>query len=137
MGQTLLVAATEFKSGPHKQPNTTRPGRASPNPIALQIVYPAQGIFFLCHSLLRANAFCVNYRRLVSMTKGFPRRSLVMLWVRHLSDNLLPEPKSSVNCSIICLIYIIICPWWFLLLQEFKGYAFKIMGGCDKHGFPM
>jgi hypothetical protein len=22
-------------------------------------------------------------------------------------------------------------------LQEFKGYAFKIMGGCDKHGFPV
>ena len=23
------------------------------------------------------------------------------------------------------------------LLQEFKGYVFKIMGGCDKQGFPM
>ncbi len=22
-------------------------------------------------------------------------------------------------------------------LQEFKGYVFKIMGGCDKQGFPM
>lgn len=21
--------------------------------------------------------------------------------------------------------------------QEFKGYVFKIMGGCDKQGFPM
>lgn len=31
--------------------------------------------------------------------------------------------------------------WWNfvyeLLLQEFKGYIFKIMGGCDKQGFPM
>ncbi|KAG0545858.1 hypothetical protein BDA96_02G398000 [Sorghum bicolor] len=25
----------------------------------------------------------------------------------------------------------------FLCLQEFKGYVFKIMGGCDKQGFPM
>jgi ribosomal protein S6E (S10) len=25
----------------------------------------------------------------------------------------------------------------FLFLQEFKGYVFKIMGGCDKQGFPM
>jgi small subunit ribosomal protein S6e len=24
-----------------------------------------------------------------------------------------------------------------MLLQEFKGYVFKIMGGCDKQGFPM
>lgn len=24
-----------------------------------------------------------------------------------------------------------------LSLQEFKGYVFKIMGGCDKQGFPM
>ena len=24
-----------------------------------------------------------------------------------------------------------------LLLQEFKGYVFKIMGGQDKQGFPM
>lgn len=23
------------------------------------------------------------------------------------------------------------------LEQEFKGYVFKIMGGCDKQGFPM
>ena len=23
------------------------------------------------------------------------------------------------------------------LFQEFKGYVFKIMGGCDKQGFPM
>ena len=23
------------------------------------------------------------------------------------------------------------------VLQEFKGYVFKIMGGCDKQGFPM
>jgi len=22
-------------------------------------------------------------------------------------------------------------------LQEFKGYVFKITGGCDKQGFPM
>ena len=22
-------------------------------------------------------------------------------------------------------------------LQEFRGYVFKIMGGCDKQGFPM
>jgi small subunit ribosomal protein S6e len=22
-------------------------------------------------------------------------------------------------------------------VQEFKGYIFKIMGGCDKQGFPM
>jgi small subunit ribosomal protein S6e len=30
--------------------------------------------------------------------------------------------------------------WWSLSemsLQEFKGYVFKIMGGCDKQGFPM
>jgi small subunit ribosomal protein S6e len=26
---------------------------------------------------------------------------------------------------------------FFLVLQEFKGYVFKIMGGCDKQGFPM
>jgi len=25
----------------------------------------------------------------------------------------------------------------FFLMQEFKGYVFKIMGGCDKQGFPM
>jgi hypothetical protein len=25
----------------------------------------------------------------------------------------------------------------FPFLQEFKGYVFKIMGGCDKQGFPM
>ena len=25
----------------------------------------------------------------------------------------------------------------FSLTQEFKGYVFKIMGGCDKQGFPM
>jgi small subunit ribosomal protein S6e len=24
-----------------------------------------------------------------------------------------------------------------MFLQEFKGYVFKIMGGCDKQGFPM
>jgi small subunit ribosomal protein S6e len=24
-----------------------------------------------------------------------------------------------------------------MTLQEFKGYVFKIMGGCDKQGFPM
>ena len=24
-----------------------------------------------------------------------------------------------------------------LFYQEFKGYVFKIMGGCDKQGFPM
>lgn len=24
-----------------------------------------------------------------------------------------------------------------LYVQEFKGYIFKIMGGCDKQGFPM
>jgi hypothetical protein len=23
------------------------------------------------------------------------------------------------------------------IIQEFKGYVFKIMGGCDKQGFPM
>jgi hypothetical protein len=71
MGQTLLVEDTEFKPGPHKQPKTTSPGRASPNPIALQIVYPAQGIFFLCHSRLRANA-SVSTIGVSSMTKGFP-----------------------------------------------------------------
>jgi ribosomal protein S6E (S10) len=26
---------------------------------------------------------------------------------------------------------------WKWLLQEFKGYVFKIMGGQDKQGFPM
>jgi len=26
---------------------------------------------------------------------------------------------------------------YILLMQEFKGYVFKIMGGCDKQGFPM
>lgn len=25
----------------------------------------------------------------------------------------------------------------FFFLQEFRGYVFKIMGGCDKQGFPM
>ncbi|CAN6679719.1 unnamed protein product [Malus baccata var. baccata] len=25
----------------------------------------------------------------------------------------------------------------FSFCQEFRGYVFKIMGGCDKHGFPM
>lgn len=24
-----------------------------------------------------------------------------------------------------------------MLWQEFRGYVFKIMGGCDKQGFPM
>ena len=23
------------------------------------------------------------------------------------------------------------------IIQEFNGYVFKIMGGCDKQGFPM
>jgi hypothetical protein len=31
------------------------------------------------------------------------------------------------NIGVIC----------FFVLQEFKGYVFKIMGGCDKQGFPM
>lgn len=26
---------------------------------------------------------------------------------------------------------------FFFCLQEFRGYVFKIMGGCDKQGFPM
>jgi small subunit ribosomal protein S6e len=29
------------------------------------------------------------------------------------------------------------CINFFSVLQEFKGYVFKIMGGCDKQGFPM
>ena len=32
-----------------------------------------------------------------------------------------------LNIGVIC----------FFVLQEFKGYVFKIMGGCDKQGFPM
>ncbi len=58
---------------------------------------------------------------------------------------------SSVNCIFLlehtdqnCLLE---CPDQYLqfgsftdvssFLQEFKGYVFKIMGGCDKQGFPM
>ena len=38
--------------------------------------------------------------------------------------------------------FIILQNWKFTILainilQEFKGYVFKIMGGCDKQGFPM
>ncbi|KAL5648149.1 hypothetical protein ACJX0J_042504, partial [Zea mays] len=29
------------------------------------------------------------------------------------------------------------CVVCFFVSQEFKGYVFKIMGGCDKQGFPM
>lgn len=28
-------------------------------------------------------------------------------------------------------------PIMYFIFQEFKGYVFKIMGGCDKQGFPM
>jgi ribosomal protein S6E (S10) len=34
---------------------------------------------------------------------------------------------SYLNIGVICS----------FVLQEFKGYVFKIMGGCDKQGFPM
>lgn len=30
-----------------------------------------------------------------------------------------------------------ICSFTGLLLQEFKGYIFKVTGGVDKQGFPM
>lgn len=41
-----------------------------------------------------------------------------------------------------CYFYFLSCAalkifLFFFFLQEFRGYVFKIMGGCDKQGFPM
>lgn len=40
-----------------------------------------------------------------------------------------------------CYFYFLSCAalkfFLFFFLQEFRGYVFKIMGGCDKQGFPM
>lgn len=53
-----------------------------------------------------------------------------MHWVRYAFAALLP------------LIYLILFDLLIIqnmssASQEFKGYVFKIMGGCDKQGFPM
>ncbi len=36
-----------------------------------------------------------------------------------------------------CILFVYFSLRWIHFLQEFKGYVFKIMGGCDKQGFPM
>ncbi|KAE8648066.1 hypothetical protein Csa_018850 [Cucumis sativus] len=43
----------------------------------------------------------------------------------------------AVLKSLIRCIFCVSCCVNFLALQEFKGYIFKIMGDCDKQGFPM
>ena len=64
------------------------------------------------------------------MTRGSHRRSMGMHWARYAFAALLP------------LIYLILFDLLIIqnmssASQEFKGYVFKIMGGCDKQGFPM
>lgn len=51
-----------------------------------------------------------------------------MPWARYL-------PFARFDFSHLTIEYSL--QFFFLLLQEFKGYVFKIMGGCDKQGFPM
>jgi hypothetical protein len=63
-------------------------------------------------------------------TRGSHRKSLVMLWARY--D--IQHDICSVRFHILRGIISDLC---FCYLQEFKGYVFKITGGCDKQGFPM
>lgn len=49
---------------------------------------------------------------------------------------MLTQPKPNVCCR-ISRIYDWYSQFYCWCLQEFKGYVFKITGGCDKQGFPM
>ena len=47
-------------------------------------------------------------------------------------------PSFLFNSWVIFVLHCVLlkyflCGFW----QEFRGYVFKIMGGCDKQGFPM
>lgn len=67
-------------------------------------------------------------------TRGSLRKSLEMLLARY---RFLLHVECS-NSVFFGIQYFLMEMCLFLIyLQEFKGYVFKIMGGCDKQGFPM
>ncbi|XP_058010333.1 40S ribosomal protein S6 isoform X1 [Hevea brasiliensis] len=68
------------------------------------------------------------------LTNGSHKKSVGMPWVRYdIASSLLSE-LVFYSDAILCVPNIdpFLC-----IFQEFKGYVFKIMGGCDKQGFPM
>lgn len=49
----------------------------------------------------------------------------------------MPEVRIWFSLTLPCILQTSFVISWLSCLQEFKGYVFKIMGGCDKQGFPM
>lgn len=64
------------------------------------------------------------------LIRGSRKKSVEM----HLGRYAWNEFWDMLNACIVCVLFSY-CSLF--LPQEFKGYVFKIMGGCDKQGFPM